>query len=217
MIAILHPLPHVASHIVEAERIRLERSDGRGSRPLAAATIAIGIPLTDLVAPEIGSRAGASRVFPFRLGKETVGPAGHLREPRRILPGFIPTDVDDRPCCPTVTTVANVRASPYRVAGVPVGERHVVHGHGKGLGDRNRVLWAFIVTAVLLSLGRAHHELTGRDDDHPGAVLVAFPERIFRLQRSLAHGETNSGKRRSLRALPCVATQQGPNRSRLRA
>src|SRR5262249_37878628 len=138
------------------------------------------------IAPEIGRRAAsASRVFPFRLGEQTIRPAGHLGEPRRILPGVVPTDIDDRPGFSPKTTVVNLRASPYRDAGVPFGERHVELRNGEGLGGRDRVLWAFIGLAALLSRGRSHREAARRHDDHLGAVLRAFPERIPRLQRAL--------------------------------
>jgi hypothetical protein len=58
MIAILHPLEHVTRHVVEAERVGLERADRRGLAviPLAAAAIAVGIFLADLVTPVIGRR-----------------------------------------------------------------------------------------------------------------------------------------------------------------
>src|SRR5260221_14110005 len=55
VIAILYPLPNVAMHVVETERIGLERSNWRGLAviPLAAATVTIGVPLADLGAPVI--------------------------------------------------------------------------------------------------------------------------------------------------------------------
>src|SRR5262249_1203304 len=87
MIAVLDPLEHVTGHIVEAERIRLERSDRCGllAVPLAAAAVAGGVLLANLVAPEIGgSGAGARRVFPFGLGEQPVYIAGHLGEPSDV-------------------------------------------------------------------------------------------------------------------------------------
>jgi len=58
MIAILHPLRHVAGHVVKAERIVLERVDWRGSMPVprAAAPRTIGVPRADLLAPVIRRR-----------------------------------------------------------------------------------------------------------------------------------------------------------------
>ena len=50
VIAILHPLPNVTSHIVETEGIGLERSNGRGlPDPLTAATVAVGVVFADLL------------------------------------------------------------------------------------------------------------------------------------------------------------------------
>jgi uncharacterized protein YqgC (DUF456 family) len=68
MIAVLHPLPDVASHVIEAKRIGGERANRRRMPPvpLAAAAVTIGVVLADLVAPIIGCRCtGASRVLPF--------------------------------------------------------------------------------------------------------------------------------------------------------
>src|SRR5262249_47707726 len=116
MIAILNPLPDVTGHVVEPERIGLERSDWRGLLivPLAATAVAVGIVSSNLVAPEIGRRAAsASRVFPFRLGEQSIGLASHLRKPRHILLGVVPADIDDRHCCPPKATIANLRTTPY--------------------------------------------------------------------------------------------------------
>ena len=74
--AILHPFPDVAVHVVEAERIGGERADRRRLLvvPLAAAAVAVGVALADLVAPGIGRLgAGARGIFPFRLGQQPVG------------------------------------------------------------------------------------------------------------------------------------------------
>ena len=70
--AILHPLPHIAGHVEEAERIGLELADRGGfqSAPLVFAAMAIGVFYVELVTPVKGRRgAGTSCVFPFGLGK----------------------------------------------------------------------------------------------------------------------------------------------------
>src|SRR5258708_124226 len=74
VVAILHPLPDVAMHVVETKRIGLERSNRGGlpGVPFAAAAKAIGVALADLVAPRVGrGGAGARRVFPFGFGEQT--------------------------------------------------------------------------------------------------------------------------------------------------
>src|SRR5262249_26621150 len=72
IVTILHPLPHIAGHVVEAELIVVERSDRGGFlfAPLVFAAMAIGVFFVDLIAPVKGRRgAGTSRVYPFGLGK----------------------------------------------------------------------------------------------------------------------------------------------------
>ena len=70
LIAVFDPFPNVAMHVVQAERIGGKRADwcSLNILPLAAATAAICISLSDLVAPGIGGvRTSACRVFPFGL------------------------------------------------------------------------------------------------------------------------------------------------------
>src|ERR1700722_14585888 len=67
VVTILHPLPYIAGHVVEAERIGGKRSDRRRLQvvPFAAAPVAVGVIFADLIAPVIGCRpACACRVFP---------------------------------------------------------------------------------------------------------------------------------------------------------
>src|SRR5215831_13118065 len=84
LIAILDPFPNVATHVVQAERIGKKPADWCGFwvffliRPLAAATAAICVSVSDLVAPRVGGvRTGACRVLPFGLGEKPVGLASH--------------------------------------------------------------------------------------------------------------------------------------------
>ena len=70
LITVFDPFPNVAMHVVQAERIGSKRADwcGLNVLPLAAATAAICISLSDLVAPGIGGvRTSACRVLPFGL------------------------------------------------------------------------------------------------------------------------------------------------------
>jgi len=80
--AIFHPVPHIARHVIEPERIVRERADGRGlaSVPLAvAAAVTIGVVFAYLITPIICGRcASASRVLPFGLGEQPVFLAGHV-------------------------------------------------------------------------------------------------------------------------------------------
>src|SRR5260370_13483983 len=83
MPAILHPLPHIAGHIVESERIGLERSDRRGSQfaPLVFAAMAVGVFFVDLVAPVKGPLgAGTRPLVPFGVLEQPHIPAPHHPE-----------------------------------------------------------------------------------------------------------------------------------------
>src|SRR5207237_7206677 len=96
--AILHPFPDIAEHVPQTKWVRRERSDR--SRllvvPGGAASLAIGVGASDLVAPPIGRRGPcASRIFPFRFGEQPIGPGGQARDPSGILLGILPAYVDD--------------------------------------------------------------------------------------------------------------------------
>ena len=65
--------------------------------PLAAAAVAIGIVLADVVTPRIGRlRPGTRRIFVFGLGQQPIGLASHLGEPCHIALGVLPGHVDHR-------------------------------------------------------------------------------------------------------------------------
>src|SRR5262245_43776236 len=98
--AVLHPLPDVADHIVQAEAVRVEAADRRGlfAAPAAAGTVEIGAVGARRVAPGIPrGRSSAGRVFPLGFREEPIGSAGLLGEPRYIGLGVLPAHVDDRP------------------------------------------------------------------------------------------------------------------------
>src|SRR5262245_754424 len=93
----------------------------------AAAAIAIGIALADVVSPEISGRCpGPCGVLPFRLAQQAIGPAGLARQPARILPGVVPRDVDHGAAALAPAFVAwsgLVRAAARGDAGAPLLER----------------------------------------------------------------------------------------------
>src|SRR5262249_21698014 len=98
--AVLHPLPHIAVHVVQAESTGGKRADR--SRPLkvplATTAVTVGISLAELVAPGIGRRGpGARRIFPFGLGEQAIRLPGPLRQPRHVLLGVVPTPEHPRP------------------------------------------------------------------------------------------------------------------------
>src|SRR5579872_2627705 len=69
---VLRPLPDAADHIVEAECIRRERADRRRRLvvPSRAATVAVRIALTNIVAPWIGRGGARARgIFVFGLAE----------------------------------------------------------------------------------------------------------------------------------------------------
>jgi hypothetical protein len=74
--AIFSPPPDVADHVIKPEFIRRERADRRGLPviPLAAAAIAVGVVVADVVAPRI-RRGGscACRILVFGLGQQPIG------------------------------------------------------------------------------------------------------------------------------------------------
>src|ERR1700738_3074807 len=189
VIAILDPLPNVAVHVIEPEPICPERADRGGLPviPFTATVVAVRVVPADLVAPRVRRwRSATRRVFELALGEQPVRLTGHAREPCDVAPGIIPGDVDDWLPAPPQAGVAHARiAIAVRHAGVPVIERHVEPGDCKGLGEYDLVLRSFIAIATLLAGWRPHDELAVRNDDHLGAVLDAFLERVAGLQRTL--------------------------------
>ena len=183
-------------HVVKPECIRLERSDRRRLLivPLAAAPVAIGIALSDFVAPVVSRGcAGARRVFPFGLRQQPIRPAGHFREPRDILLGFVPRHVHDRLGAASESGVRSVRASADRDACVPVVKGHEELGNGEGPGDSDLALGALVGEAALVMLRRSHNETAGGNHDHLGAVPGALAKRLQRPQRILGRGRKRVG------------------------
>ena len=133
-------------------------------------------------------RSGTSGIFPFRLGEQTIGFAGHFGQPSRIALGVVPAHIDHWLAAAPKAVVEDLRvAIAVGCTGVPLIECHFEFRHGKRRGDCYLVLWAFTVSPALFVRGRPHHEVAGRHDDHLGAVvgIGTFPECIPWLQRPL--------------------------------
>src|SRR5262249_54862144 len=105
-VAIGTPLVEVAVHVVQTPRVRRELlhrrrptagltpGSGRGGRVIAVAVGQIG--RDGIAGPEGGRRVGATGVFPFRLGRETVGqPLLRTQLSAKFL-GVVPGDGVDR-------------------------------------------------------------------------------------------------------------------------
>src|SRR5262249_33661991 len=219
VIAILDPFPEVAVHVVEAERVGEERADWRRlpAIPLTAAAVAVGVPVPDLVAPGIGrAGTGARGVFPFGLGEQPVGPAGHSGKPCHILLGIVP--IDAAQWLPTASpTVPDARITiAMGGARIPLRECHFEPRDGERLGKRDLVQRTFIVETVLLIRGRAHHEFARRNDDHLGTIR-AFLERIAWLENALLdrreHLAAHNGEPIDVLLQPLLALPGGHRRN----
>jgi hypothetical protein len=70
------------------------------------------------------------------------------------------------------------RRTRHRDTSVPLIEGHYEFGHGEGFGANDLVLRLFSRSMAGFTVGRSHHELARRYDDHHGTVLGAFPERV---------------------------------------
>src|SRR5262249_38251232 len=149
---ILNPLPDIASHVVKAECVWLERIDGRRlfAIPFAAAAIAIGVALPDLITPIIAGRgAGPRGIFPFGLCQKPVLLAGQPGEPAHILLGILPGHID-RGHLLAPPGLAGFWASRRGDASVPLVKCHSKFAYGEWCFNRNRVPRAFLVRSALL-------------------------------------------------------------------
>ena len=78
-IAVLHPFPHIAMHVEEPPGVggKAAHRGGLLAVPSAAAAVAVGAIVTDLVAPGIsGLGPGAGGVLPFGLRGQAPDLAG---------------------------------------------------------------------------------------------------------------------------------------------
>src|SRR5262249_25834752 len=159
------PLPDVAVHVVEPERIRSERSNRcrLPKIPPAAAAVAIGVASARIVPPGIPKRrTGPRGILPFGLCQKPIFLASQPREPAYILPGVAPAHIDYRHL-PAPPLVCGLWARGCGDAGIPFFECHLELGNGEGLCDRHLVLRAFAVTPIRLVLRRPHHESARRN------------------------------------------------------
>src|SRR5215469_13346370 len=97
--AIGDPLRHIAAHVVKPEGIGGKAADLDGMTRIVrlAAAATVGDAGLHLISPPVFRlRAAACRVFPFGLRRQTVGCAGHAREPRGILLRIGPAHIGHR-------------------------------------------------------------------------------------------------------------------------
>ena len=97
-VAVVHPLPNIAVHIVQTERVGFERFHRR--RPLVklgAAFPAIGEVFARFVAPPIArARPGTGGIFPLRFRGQAIDMAGARAEELGERNRVGPRDVDYR-------------------------------------------------------------------------------------------------------------------------
>src|SRR5262249_31361953 len=188
-IAVLHPFPNIAVHIVEAESIGLFLANGMWLA--AGVRVAPGIfaERRYIVSERIACRGSRPcRVLPFGLGQQPIGLAGDSRKPRNIADGVVPTDINHRlPTAPPAAGTYVRVAVAMSCAGVPLIESQFELADSKGVGDRDLVDRAFITDAAHFIRWRSHHKFTRRHDDHLGAVH-ALLEYFFRPERTLTIG-----------------------------
>src|SRR5262249_7803880 len=86
--AVLHPLPHVAVHVVEAPPVLRETVHSHRLLPVFALGPAavVRLPGRDRRAPpERRRRAGTRRILPLRLRQQAIGLAHLARQPGQVL------------------------------------------------------------------------------------------------------------------------------------
>ena len=178
LVAVLRPLPHVAMHVVQSERVGRERAGRRGLLvvPHATAPVAVGAASADFIAPGVDrAAASARRIFPFGLAEQAIGPAGLSRQPGQIgIRHVIPGHIDHRLTFPSETTITrHMTAGALGNAGVPFREGDLELADRKGARQRDVVNGCFIAAHV-----RPHGESAGRHHYHLGArraVLERIP------------------------------------------
>ena len=153
MVAILHPLPDVASSIVQTEGVRREAADRRGllAVPLAATATAVGIAAANVITPPVcRGRSCPSHVFPFGLGWKPIGFPRLLAQPVDVVLRVVPAHIDDRLIAtPPASNVAGLATAPARGnACVPLSKGHLVLPDHERLRNRHRVLRPLVVDAL---------------------------------------------------------------------
>ena len=115
LIAVLNPLPHIAVHVMEAETIRRESVRLQTSAWGLAhcrSRDSLRFPCRYRRPSYTLHCAGPRRILPFGLRGQPVWLASHLGEPRHILLGIIPVDINHGPsnASPTLIERACSRA-----------------------------------------------------------------------------------------------------------
>src|SRR6201999_1690183 len=90
-------------------------------------------------------RAGGSgprRILPLRLAGQAIGLSGFARQPRRVRPGVILTDVRHRPVAAAEAVVKIRSAAAVRHAGFVFRPGDVVLAYRKRIADADKVLRA---------------------------------------------------------------------------
>src|SRR6185295_19790764 len=111
--AVLGPLPGIAEHVIEPEAVGRVAARRRGEVVAVGAFVLLAeapgleaalvgdvgeaAGLGRIVAPVArGDAASARRVFPFRLARQAVAPAGLFREPLRVGARIVPAHAQHR-------------------------------------------------------------------------------------------------------------------------
>src|SRR6516162_6498436 len=132
-------------HVVQPRPIRFKRSNGRRllEIPWTAASIAVGVAHTKIIAPGVaGIDASPRCVLPFGLSRKSVLLASQLREPANILFDVNPAHVDHRHPLAS-PPIWDSRARSRGDASIPLFKRHLELGKGEWLCDRHLVWRAF--------------------------------------------------------------------------
>ena len=184
-VAVLNPLLHIAVQVVQAKKVGRKAANRHGSCPIGNAAgiagTAQGTGIVGLAATDAGAkgvrrrRAGARRVFPFRLRGQAVGVAGLRAQPRRIHLGLVPTDVDHRPHTPTPALIFGP-IDPGLGAGkaIVVRKGHFIPAHGHTPIEADRAQRPFIAAAAGLAGRRSHAEITRRQQHHLWPLAAVF-------------------------------------------
>ena len=197
--AVLHPLPYVAVHVVEPERVRRERAHRRRLPivPGTAAPVAVGaVGAQGVSPPEARRRPRPRHVLPLRLARQPVRAPRLAREPAHVRLRVVPAHVDHRAApAPPALVVGTVRAPPGPVARVPLRERDLVHPHRKGRAYRHPMQRAFVVLPYPIDFRQAHQ------------VRARWHHHHLRTPRAVAEGRPHRGRRLGFRRTGVAPTR----------
>ena len=177
--AVLHPLPHIPMHVVQAPRIRGETAHWHSLPvvPSTATSITVGATDAYLVPPAIrGLRTSSRRVLPLRLAQQPIRLLRLPRQPLHKALGIVPVHVDHWALTPPPAAITCNVLAPWTAAvartGIPLREGHLILAHRKGRSYRHLVLLA--LPAHPVRARRHHHHLRtlGAVAPNPDAVLL---------------------------------------------